>query len=83
MMKRPLSKPIEHGRDELTRQGFGWIEMRKCKRCGVFIEIWGTPTPGARIALEIRPEIDWKLLPHAYFCTGAKPAKTEQTELFA
>lgn len=76
-------KFIEHSREDLSCQGFTWIETRKCKRCDQFIEIWGTPTPGARVALEIRPDLDWKLLPHATFCTGEKPKTTEQAEMFA
>lgn len=82
-MNRPKPKLIEGSRDELTRQGFAWIETRKCKLCGSFIEVWRTEAH-TRVALEIRPEENWKLFPHVYFCGGErKPKPVPQTELFA
>ena len=80
-MNRP--KPIEGSRDELIREGFRWIETRKCKICGSFIEIWHTPAC-SRVALEVRPDQEWKLLPHVYLCAGVRKPKPEtpQTEMF-
>jgi hypothetical protein len=64
-------KFIEHTRSELTHHGYRWVETRTCLECHQFIEIWETSTPGEQIALEVCPDIDWKLLPHAYFCAEA------------
>ena len=77
-MKEP--KTIEHTREELTQLGFRWIESRKCKRCGVFIEIWSTPAH-TRIALDLQPDLGWKLVPHIGYCKGPKPA-AKQAEMF-
>lgn len=80
-MARPKPKPIHDTRDELTRRGFRWIETRKCKLCGQFIEIWSTEAH-TRVALEVRPDEEWRLFPHVYYCRGErKPKPAPQTEL--
>lgn len=78
--KQP-QRQIHHGRDELTRAGFAWIKSRTCKLCGVFIEIWRTDVK-SRVALEVRPDEEWKLFPHVYYCRGVKkPKPAPQSEL--
>ena len=79
--RQPRQK-IPNTRSELERAGFRWIHSRQCKLCGAWIEIHTTPAH-TRVALEIRPEEEWKLFPHLYYCTVAslpKPAK--QAEMF-
>lgn len=78
---RPKPKPIRHTYEELVRAGFRWIETRKCKLCGVFIEVWATEAR-TLVALEVRPDEEWKHLPHVYYCRGErKPKLVPQTEL--
>ena len=74
-----LPKHIEHRRATLVWLGCAWVETRKCKRCGVYIEIW-RGHKREREALEVRPELEWKLVRHSYFCreTERKPEKPEE-----
>lgn len=74
---------IDHKRRDLEALGVEWRETRPCKRCGKIIEIHWAPPDGKLLALEVRPELDFKLRSHVEYCTGQEQQTQKQRGMFS